>query len=100
MTIESVLKRIREERIKQGISLRALGEQLGVSGQYLSMMERGITPLKMEDYLKICQILKVSPATILAQERDIEKREILAGKIYALSERDFSIVRSIIQLMQ
>ena len=100
MTSESVLKRIREERIKQGISLRALGEQLGVSGQYLSMMERGITPLKMDDYLKICQILKVSPATILAREGDIKKREILAGKICALSERDFSIIRNIIQLMQ
>lgn len=100
MTSESILKRIREERIKQRISLRALGERLGVSGQYLSMMERGITPLKMEDYLKICQILKVSPATILAKGGDIKKREILAEKIYSLSERDFSIVRNIIELMQ
>ena len=46
MTTEIVLKRIREERIRKGISLRVMAEMLSVSGQYLSMIERGMSPLK------------------------------------------------------
>ena len=72
MTNEEVLKRIREERRQRGISLRTLGELLGVSGQYVSMVERGKAPLKMEDYLKICEIFDISVIKILMQEAEKE----------------------------
>ena len=100
MTNEEVLKRIREERRQRGISLRTLGELLGVSGQYVSMVERGKAPLKMEDYLKICEIFDISGIKILMQEAEKEECTTLAEKIYALSERDVKILTNMIELMQ
>jgi transcriptional regulator with XRE-family HTH domain len=100
MTSEGLLKIIRKERIRQGVSLRELGKKIGVSGQYLSMIERGRSPLKMNDYYKICQALNVSPASMLMKEEDKKERESFAEKLYALSQRDFYIVMKIIELMQ
>ena len=80
MTNEEVLKRIREERRQRGISLRTLGELLGVSGQYVSMVERGKAPLKMEDYLKICEIFDISVIKILMQEAEKEECTTLVEK--------------------
>ena len=100
MTTEIVLKRIREERIRKGISLRVMAEMLSVSGQYLSMIERGTSPLKMDDYLKICNILQIKPSKILTKREDREQRETLAEKIYELSERDFTILINIVEIMQ
>ena len=100
MTNEEVLKRIREERRQRGISLRTLGELLGVSGQYVSMVERGKAPLKMEDYLKICEIFDISVIKILMQEAEKEECTTLVEKIYALSERDVKILTNMIELMQ
>ena len=100
MTNEEVLKRIREERRQRGISLRTLGELLGASGQYVSMVERGKAPLKMEDYLKICEIFDISVIKILMQEAEKEECTTLVEKIYALSERDVKILTNMIELMQ
>ena len=100
MTNEEVLKRIREERRQRGISLRTLGELLGVSGQYVSMVERGKAPLKVEDYLKICEIFDISVIKILMQEAEKEECTTLVEKIYALSERDVKILMNMIELMQ
>lgn len=100
MTNEELLRRIREERQKQGISLRDLGKLLGVSGQYISMIERGKAPLKMEDYLRICEFFDISVIKILMQEAEKEGCATLAEKIYALSERDAKILTNMIEMMQ
>ena len=100
MTNEELLRRIREERQKQGISLRDLGKLLGVSGQYISMIERGKAPLKMEDFFKICEAFHISFVEILIEEADKIACKTLAEKIYALSERDIKILTNMIEMMQ
>ena len=100
MTTELVLKRIREERISRGISLRVMAKKLGVSAPYLSMIERGESPLKMDDYFKICKILEIKPSKILTKREDREARESLAEKIYDLSDRDFSILKNMVEFMK
>ena len=100
MTNEEIVRRIREERKKQGVSLRDLGKMLGMSGQYLSMIERGASPLKMEDFFKICQALERNPIIMIREKEDITVCETLAEKICALSNRDFQILTNIIDLMQ
>lgn len=80
--------------------MRALAEKLGVTGQYVSMIERGKTSLKMKEYLKICQALNVSPIKILISDENKKKAETLVEKIYSLSERDFDILVNILELMQ
>ena len=46
MDYEQLLKKLKKIRLQKSISLRSLGEKLGVSGQYLSMIERGESSFK------------------------------------------------------
>lgn len=80
--------------------MRATAKSLGVSGQYLSMIERGFAPLKMEDYLKICKALQVAPIALLISEKEKEERASIIEKIYALPEKEFTILMNIMQLLQ
>ena len=66
----SLLQKIKELRRQQGFSLQDFGQMLGVSGQYVSMIERGKAPLKMDDYLLICKMLGVSPADVNGRRRE------------------------------
>ena len=100
MTSEILLKQIRQERRRQRISLRDMGRKLGVSGQYISMIERGLAPLKIDDYFKICQFLQISPSLMLVEEEQRKERKTLAEKVDALSERDFQIIMNVIEMMQ
>ena len=100
MVYVSLLQKIKEIRKRQGLSLQDLGEKLGVSGQYVSMIERGKAPLKMDDYFQICKILGVSAAKLLIDEEGKKASETLAEKIYALSERDFKLLTTMIELLQ
>lgn len=97
MIEEELLKKIKALRKQQGLSLRDFGTCLGVSGQYVSMIERGKAPLKMDDYFKICEVLNISPAKLLIE--DNQECETLVEKIYALSERDFRLVATMVELM-
>ena len=98
MIEEELLKKIKALRKQQGISLRDFGAYLGVSGQYVSMIERGKAPLKMDDYFKICELFNISPAKLLREDK--KECETLVEKICALSERDFKLVVTMIEFMQ
>ena len=100
MMYVSLLQKIKELRRQQGFSLRDFGQMLGVSGQYVSMIERGKAPLKMDDYLLICKMLGVSPAKMLMDEEEKNVCKTLAEKIYALSEKDYAVITSMIELMR
>ena len=51
MEYSTVLKKLKEERIAQKISLYSLAKHVGVTAQQLSAIERGLTPLKMPYFL-------------------------------------------------
>ena len=52
---------------------------------------------KMDDYFKICEVLNISPVKLLIE--DNQECETLVEKIYALSERDFRLVATMVELM-
>ena len=100
MDYEKFLKELRKIRKRKGVSLRVVGNALGVTGQQVSAIERGITELKMRDYFLICDILKISPRALI--EGDIPKGEYLkvVERLNNLNERDFRIIRDLIMLME
>ena len=100
MEYEELLKRLRETRKKKGISLRKMGEALGVSGQQISFFERGHTALKVKDYLLICDVLKISPRELLDGNVPQGEYQSVAEKLHTLSERDFRIIKDLILLME
>lgn len=98
MQYEIVLKKIHDERVRQKVSLRKVGKVLGISGQQVSAIEKGRSPLKMEYFLLICQILKTHPYVFFREEYK-EKCIALAEKIERLPQRDYWVISNLINLM-
>ena len=54
------LKKLKEMRKSKGISMREMGEILGLTKGQIWNIENGVTALRVQDYLKICKICSVS----------------------------------------
>ena len=65
--LKIILENIRAKRVEKGISLRRLAKELQISVQYLSMLERGKTPMSLERFLLICSGIGVVPSEILSE---------------------------------
>lgn len=63
-------KKIRELRIKNGLSQTELAEKLKTTQGTIGKYERGELDLNTEKIIQICKILKVSPNELLEWEED------------------------------
>lgn len=63
--------RIREERLKRGLTQEKLGELIGVSKVAISHYERGEEQPKVEKLSKLIEILNLTPNYILGQDVDV-----------------------------
>lgn len=72
-------KRIREVRIRKGLTQQSLAEKANVCVMYLGEIERGIKMPSMNSFIKIIEALGVSADYVL---RD----EVTSGKVYIYDE--------------
>ena len=100
MDYKIFLQRLKSERKKRGISLREMGEILGVTGQYVSLWENNRAPLKMKDYFSICKILNVPLRDLLEDEKRKEECQSIAKRLEGLPERDLKIIKELLMLME
>ncbi|MBR1974664.1 MAG: helix-turn-helix transcriptional regulator [Clostridia bacterium] len=94
------LQELRKTRKRKGISLREVGNAIGITGQQVSVIERGITELKMKDYFLICDVLKISPRELIDGDIPRGEYQTVVEKLRNLNERDFRIIRDLIMLME
>ena len=85
-TIEDFRKRFQEVRKKANYRKRILSMELGKRSDYISNVERGKEDMTMTDFLRACEILKVSPEVVFNLERGdlIMEHENLLEKINTL----------------
>ncbi|MFC4599911.1 helix-turn-helix domain-containing protein [Cohnella hongkongensis] len=74
--------RIRKAREEKGITQETLAEALDVSNAYISKIERGRTPINLNNLDKICAVLETSADYILrganTSGEDYMRNEIMA----------------------
>ena len=85
--------RICARRRALGYTQEQIADMMDVSIQMISNLERGNKAIRIDNLLKICQILRVSTDYILTGEQSESE---LSKKISQLSERDFQLVCQVV----
>lgn len=100
MQIKGILEKIKEVRKEKKISSKQMAKCLGMSASYYCLIEGGKAQLKLEDYLKICGILNLSPRVLIEKPAYGVECQRLAEEIENLSNRDYLLMRNFLQLLK
>lgn len=95
-------ERCRKAREVAGYTQEQLAEQVGVSTQFLSDAERGVTGMSVTTIIKICSILNISTDyLLLGQEFSNTKDGPLSiyTRMKRLSPRERELVEAVTNLM-
>lgn len=84
--LENIGKRIGERRKQMGLTQEKLAEQMDVSIQMISNLERGVKAIRIDNLVRLSQILKVSTDYILTGTQTKNDVDRLAGQIAQLDE--------------
>lgn len=93
--LQEIGKRISKRRRQIGLTQELLAEKMNVSVQMISNLERGNKAIKIENLIKVSDILDVSTDYILKGSSAGDKND-LGGKIGLLSDCDREMIKIIV----
>ena len=98
----SMGKRIKEARIKKGLSVEKLAEMLDISVVFMSDIERGVKCPRMENFVKILNALEITADQVLFDsvraDTDIYLNNI-TSKMKRLDNQQIAKVEKIIDIL-
>lgn len=86
--LREIGKRIQLCRKQQGLTQEQLAEQMNVSIQMVSNLERGNKAIRIDNLIRLSRILHISTDYILTGQKSVEDISALAMQIARLSDRD------------
>lgn len=86
-------ERIKQERIKRGLSQEKLGEILGVSKVSICGYETGVKTPTLETFISLVEKLDLDPAYLLGMDYYIKSKNELYR--IAISDNDLAIVKEL-----
>ncbi len=89
-------KRIQTRRKQKGYTQEQLSEMMNVSIQMISNLERGNKAIRIDNLIKLSQILEVSCDYILTAQETPKDIEILSDKFFKLSNKDKQMIELLI----
>lgn len=89
--------RISKRRKDLGLTQEQLAEKMDVSIQMISNLERGNKAIKIENLIKLSDILQVSTDYILLGKYTDKDNEQLFKKINTLTSREYQLVSDLIE---
>ncbi len=89
-------QRIRKHREKSRLSQEQLAERADVSSQTISTAETGKKRLRVENIIKICEALEISPDYLLLGEISPQDLTILSDKLSQLTPGQYRHLEDII----
>ncbi len=98
---QQIGERCRYAREAAGYTQERLAEQIGVSTQFLSDAERGITGMSVTTIIKLCNVLSISADYLLLGRDDSSDAPALSfySRIQRLSERERDLIEEVTNLM-
>ena len=97
MDSKRVIENIIEVRKLKKFSRKQLSLAIGRSHNYISLIEHGYTDLKIAEFIKICEVLEVTPNHLIYGTKD---HYSCAKQLENLPERDFLLIKHLITLME
>ena len=92
MATSDIGTRIKVERQRQGVTLKALSQETGLSVGFLSQFERGISSIAVDSFMKIARVLNLPASALFADAqtpdasrvvRTVEQRpKVVSSQIY------------------
>lgn len=98
----SLGKKIKENREKANLSQEQLAEQLNISRNFLSALERNIKTPSLETFIKICNALNVSSDVLLCGVLNTGYKVIisqLSSKLEGLPKKDQERIFNVIGVL-
>lgn len=89
-------QRIRKHRERSNLSQEQLAERADVSNQTISTAETGKKRLRVENIIKICEALEISPDYLLLGEISLQDLTILSEKLLQLTPGQYRHLEDII----
>jgi len=89
-------ERIKLAREQSGITQEQMSEQIEVSPQFVSDLERGVVGISITTLKRVCTVLGISSDQILFGLPPKDRTEILLCKCQALTDRQFAILTQIV----
>ena len=94
--LNSIGKRIQSRRKHQGYTQEQLAEMMNVSIQMVSNLERGNKAIRIDNLIRLSQILDVSTDYILTGKATADDDEALTSRIAQLSMKDRKMVEMVV----
>ncbi len=88
--------RIVERRKELKLTQEQIAERMNVSIQMISNIERGNKAIKIDNLLKLCNILKTSTDYILTGKRTDDDFNTLTNKISQLTDSDYKMIEMLV----
>ena len=97
--LKSIGERISKRRKSMGMTQEQLAEKMDVSIQMISNLERGIKAIKIDNLVKLSQILNVSTDYILIGERMSVGINNLEERLGQLSAENSKLIEVIVSYL-
>lgn len=89
-------KRIQKRRKQQGLTQEFLAERMNVSIQMVSNLERGNKAIRIDNLIKLSQILEISTDYILVGKETTEDVQSLTARIAKLPESNRNMIELLV----
>ena len=94
--LKEIGKRIQNRRKQLGLTQEQLADEMNVSVQMVSNLERGNKSIRIDNLLRLCQLLSVSTDYILTGKENASDISALAQQIAALPEKEKAMIRLLV----
>lgn len=95
--LTAIGKRIQNRRKQQGYTQEQLAEMMNVSIQMVSNLERGNKAIRIDNLMKLSQILNISTDYILTGKETADDMQALTARIAQLSQRERKMVEMLVE---